>query len=665
MLFTGPDLVYDRAKEKEWIVTNGIGGYSSSTIIGANTRKYHGLLVASLMPPVRRMLILSKVEEVVRIGDKTYALSTNRYPGVIHPEGYRFQERFVWDMFPVFIYKIGDMIFKKTVFMVHGSNTTVIQYEIENGRGATVSIRPFINARDFHHNLNSNLIDWRFEESAGEKKTLLKATYFNSPVLILASDLAGYRGDGFWVHDMVYEKEQERGLEDRDDHYSPGEFLLDIDKARLDRGRFNIIAIGGDEKTARSDFEQFYPRIDTLFEREAARKTGLIGKMKINAASPVPGRITDLVLAADSFIVSRWSTGSKSIIAGYPWFSDWGRDAMISLPGLTLVTGRYDDARLILKTFAKSCMNGLVPNRFSDYGGRSDYNTVDASLWFVNAVYKFLEYTDDHAFVKRYLLNVMEEIVEYYRNGTGYNIFMDDDCLIHAGTRDIQLTWMDAKVGDDLVVTPRNGKAVEINALWYNALKIMEQVTEGDYDTETTRKSFNEKFWNKKERCLYDVIEETDASIRPNQIFAVSLPFPVLDKRKQRAVVTKVQDELLTPFGLRSLSPSDPRYRGRYEGGVYSRDTAYHQGTVWAWLIGPFISAYVRIHRSRNGRRNARKFLDPLIESVGDAGLGTISEIFDGDPPHRPRGCISQAWSVAEVLRCYFEDVGCEGCVGV
>ncbi len=331
---------------------------------------------------------------------------------------------------------------------------------------------------------------------------------------------------------------------------------------------------------------------------------------------------------------------------------------MISLPGLTLVTGRYDDARSILKTFAKSCVKGLVPNRFSDYGGRPDYNTVDASLWFVNAVYKFLEYTDDHAFVKKHLLNVMEEILEYYRNGTSHNIFMDDDCLIHAGTPDVQLTWMDAKVGD-LVVTPRNGKAVEINALWYNAQKIMERLTltGGDYDTEATRKSFNEKFWNEKEKCLYDVVEKTDPSVRPNQIFAVGLPFPVLDRRKRRSVVEKVQDELLTPFGLRSLSPRDSRYRGRYEGDAYSRDTAYHQGTVWAWLIGPFISAYVRIHGGKRGRRDARKFLDPLLDSINDAGLGTISEIFDGDPPHKPRGCISQAWSVAEVLRCHFEDV--------
>jgi predicted glycogen debranching enzyme len=373
-----------------------------------------------------------------------------------------------------------------------------------------------------------------------------------------------------------------------------------------------------------------------------------------------------LTSAADQFIVARGE--QKSVIAGYPWFGDWGRDTMISLPGLTLVTGRYDDARSILRGFAANVDRGMLPNRFPDAGEAPEYNTVDATLWLFHAVFEFLRYTRDYEFVRTELYQPLMEILAWHERGTRYGIGLDSDGLLHAGVPGVQLTWMDAKVGD-WVVTPRMGKPVEIQALWYNALRVMERLAAGfaDHDqaahygalAERAHSRFQTAFWNEDAGCLYDVLSDNgpDRSIRPNQIFAVSLPHPILEQHLALRVLDVVEWELLTPYGLRTLSPRDPNYHGRFGGDPHTRDAAYHQGTVWPWLLGPFLTAYVKVHSdSQEARHRADRFLDALRAHLWQAGLGQISEVFDGDPPHQPGGCIAQAWSVAEILRTYVED---------
>ncbi|MFQ6136272.1 MAG: amylo-alpha-1,6-glucosidase [Candidatus Hydrothermarchaeales archaeon] len=666
--FGGAALNYDPAKEKEWIVTNGLGGYASSTIICTNTRKYHGLLVAALNPPVGRRLLLSKLEEEVITRDRGYQLSTNKFPDVIYPEGFKLQREFVYDIFPSFLYYLNNISVKKTVFMIRGFNATVISYEVENpGEPFTFRMRPLVNSRDFHSNLHSSFIDWSFEQKVGDKGVVIKASFDNAPVLVLGSDLAGYANGGFWVYDMVYEKESFRGIDDRDDHYCPGEFWLEVEEGVT---KFNIIAVGGGDNT-QGIFERFYsdnPKAyEKLFEKERTRIESVVKRVYDLHKIGEDPRIEALSMMADSFIVERGSAKSKSIIAGYPWFTDWGRDSMISLPGLTLVTGRFEDAKDVFRTYANHCKDGIIPNRFPDNGEEPEYNTADASLWFIYAVHKFLEYAGDYDFVKNELWNTLKDIIAQYMRGTEFDIHMDEDGLISAGTEDIQLTWMDAKVGG-WVVTPRDGKAVEINALWYNALKTMEALAKKFGEDSSLYKKFStkagksfKKFWNEEKQCLYDVIKDDfkDDSVRPNQIFAVSLPFSILDKNKEKEIVEKVFNELYTPYGLRSLSPKDEGYIGFYGGDQLQRDSAYHQGTVWPWLLGPFITAYIKTNnRSKKSKRIAERLLLSLIfDHLKDAGMGTISEIFDGDSPHHPRGCISQAWSVAEILRCYIEDI--------
>jgi predicted glycogen debranching enzyme len=382
--------------------------------------------------------------------------------------------------------------------------------------------------------------------------------------------------------------------------------------------------------------------------------------------------INRLVIAADNFIVQRESTATKSVIAGYPWFTDWGRDTMIALPGLTLVTKRFEEALEILNTFARYCKDGLIPNRFPDEGLSPDYNTVDASLWFFHAVHQYLRYTGNYEVIEDAIYPVLKQIIECHLKGTHFNIHVTKDGLLAAGSSGQQLTWMDAKV-DDWVVTPRHGKPVEINALWYNALRVMEKLAQsfgdesGEYSklAQQVRKSFTREFWNDTAGCLYDVISEEnngavhkDSSLRPNQIIAVSLPFSMLDHTKEAKIVSKVWQHLYIPYGLRSLSPQDPHYIGHYQGDRFHRDGAYHQGTAWSWLIGPFITAYRKVNEySRESQVVAEKLIEPFKGQLMDHGVGSISEIFDGDHPHDPRGCIAQAWGVAEVLRAYVEEV--------
>ena len=460
-----------------------------------------------------------------------------------------------------------------------------------------------------------------------------------------------FESSEYWYRDFEYSMEAYRGQESHEYLYSPGYFACMLGEGQ------EAIFIASTEDPAGLE-------VETIRQHEIERRDSIS-----NSGSEAT-YLDNLMMAADQFLVRRGDGDLYSIIAGYHWFGDWGRDTMIALPGLTLVTGRYELAKGILKAFAQHCDKGMIPNRFPEVGEQPDYNTVDASLWFIHAVKKYLDYTSDLDFVESELFQAITEIIEHYINGTRYNIHMDADCLIYAGEEGTQLTWMDAKIGD-LVVTPRRGKAVEINALWYNALMIVEEISVklgkkkwlSKYSSlaEKVKSSFSETFWNDAGNCLYDYVDgdHRDDSVRPNQVFAISLPYQLLTDEKARNILDVVHQELLTPFGLRSLSPKDENYIGHYGGDQYSRDTAYHQGTLWAWLLGPFVTAYIKVNgRSAEARKFAEKLLSEFLHNhLWDAGLGTISEIFDGDPPHHARGCIAQAWSVAEILRAYMEDV--------
>jgi predicted glycogen debranching enzyme len=649
----------------EWLETNGLGGFSSSTITGLNTRRYHGLLVAATKPPVGRIVMLSKLEETLLVDGRRYELSSNQYPGVIHPQGYTYQTGFRLDPFPVFTYEVEGIVIEKSVLMVQGENTVVIQYQfrvpgsrfheesvgIANRQLPTANcfleLRPLIAFRDYHSLIHENGALNSQVQTEDALATI--RPYADLPALHLAHNADELNEHGFWYRNFEYQRERERGFDFTEDLFSP--FALKFDLSW--RTRLGLIA-----STERPEVS----RVDEYRQAEIERRE------KIVESAPTSDEfVRALVVAADQFIVARGT--QKTIIAGYHWFSDWGRDTMIALPGLTLVTQRADVARSILLEFARHVDQGMLPNRFPDAGETPEYNTVDATLWFFEAVRSLIEYTSDEEFVRANLYDVLVEIIAWHVKGTRYNIHVDSDGLLYSGEEGVQLTWMDAKVGD-WVVTPRRGKPVEIQALWYNALCVMEELAGrfGDEANQTlfremaerTRASFNELFWNEDADCLYDVADgdQRDASLRPNQIFAVSLPHSMLPKEKARQVVEAVERDLLTPYGLRSLSPGDPQYRGRYEGDSLSRDGAYHQGTVWAWLMGPFLTAYIKTHEGdREARERVRIWLKAFHSHLSEAGLGQISEIFDGDAPHAPKGCVAQAWSIAELLRIAVADV--------
>ena len=653
MIHFGPDICgnLDSALSREWLETNGLGGFASSTIVGLNTRRYHGLLVAATRPPVGRMLLLSKFEETLVLGEKRFDLSANQYPGVVHPQGHRFLKEFRLDPFPVFVYEVEGVELEKSVFMVQGENTTVVQYSLRaKGRSSQpcrLEVRPLIAFRDYHSTTHANDSLNRNVDTAPGLATVVP--YEGVPALHFAHDAAELVPGGDWYRNFEYAVERERGLDFQEDLYNP--LTLHFDLAQ--RAQATIIA-----STERCDATQ----ASEYRGQEIARRKAVL------AAAPADDELVRaLVAAADQYIVARGD--QKTVIAGYPWFADWGRDTMISLPGLCLTPGRSDMARQVLLAFARVVDRGMLPNRFPDAGEAPEYNTVDATLWFFEAARAYRASTGDDAFVRGNLYAALADIIEWHLRGTRYGIRVEEDGLLASGEPGVQLTWMDAKVGD-WVVTPRHGKAVEIQALWYNALCVMEEFARDFSDAparkryaalaEHARASFNSTFWNDAEGCLYDVVEgdACDASLRPNQIFAVSLPYSMLPPDRASSVVELVQRELLTPCGLRSLAPGDPQYRPRYEGDARSRDSAYHQGTVWPWLMGPFVTAYCKVNRhSQRAREQARQWLAPLEEHLSQAGLGQIAEVFDADPPHRPAGCFAQAWSVAEILRALVEDV--------
>lgn len=643
------DLEYSLSRE--WLETNGLGGFASSTVIGLNTRRYHGLLTAATRPPVGRIVMLSKLEETLVIDGNRYELSANQYPGVIHPQGFLHQTGFRLDPFPIFTYQIGDLRLQKSIFMVHGQNTAVVHYELESGKSHSAAlkleIRPLIAFRDYHSTTHANeAINSKVETVDGIASI---RPYADLPPLYFAHDYAELQSVGDWYRNFQYAVEQERGLDAAEDLFNP--FVLTFDLNRYSRAR--ILASTGPRDIRNADHYR---------DSEITRRKEIIG-----TAHPGNTLVETLVAAADQFIVDRGN--QKSVIAGYPWFGDWGRDTMIALPGLTLTTGRPDIARSILAEFAKYVDQGMLPNRFPDAGESPEYNTVDATLWFFESIRSLLAQTHDYDFVWTKLYDRLKDIIAWHVHGTRYGIHVDTDGLLYSGEPGVQLTWMDAKVGD-WVVTPRRGKAVEIQALWYNALRVMEHLAHKFEDkkpeknyavlAKKARQSFGKVFWNEADDCLYDVIngDERDSSIRPNQILAISLAHPVVPKQKAQRILAVVQKELLTPRGLRTLSPRDSKYCGRYEGEPQSRDGSYHQGTVWPWLIGPYLTAYTKTFGEEAGRKIGAEWLEAFEPHLYEACLGQVSEIFDGDAPHKPRGCVAQAWSVAELVRVAVEEVG-------
>ena len=630
------------AGKREWLEANGIGGFASSTIVGLNTRRYHGLLVAATKPPVGRMVLLSKMEETLVIDGRRFDLSCNRYPGVVHPQGYLRMKHFRLDPFPVFVYAVDGLEIEKSVFMVHGENTTVIQYQLRGAAGGcTLEVRPLIAFRDYHSTTHENGALNPSLEIGSERVTC--SPYRGSPNLHFGHTEGEVRREGQWYRNFEYAIEQQRGLDYREDLFNPLVLIFDLNR----NPRPAVIA---------STEARAADAADQLRSAEIERRNGVV-----ELAHPEDPIVRLLVQSADQFIVRRGD--QSTVIAGYHWFSDWGRDTMIALPGLALATGRYDAARSILLAFAESVDRGMLPNRFPDAGETPEYNTVDATLWFFEAVRALAAHTEDYEFIRAKLYAVLADIVSWHERGTRYGIRLDSDGLLLAGEPGVQLTWMDAKVGD-WVVTPRHGKPVEIQALWYNALRTMEDLARRfEWNAEAAhykelagraQESFGELFWNESTGCLYDVVtgDSRDGAIRPNQIFAVSLFYGMLSVEKATRVVEAVATDLLTPYGLRSLAPSDPQYRGRYEGNPFDRDSAYHQGTVWPWLIGPFLTAYLKVNgRSSKARKQAAQWLAELRRYAEEEGLGQIPEVFDGDAPHRAGGCLAQAWSVAELLR--------------
>lgn len=633
---------------REWLLTNGMGSYSCGTIIGMNSRRYHGLLIASLNPPVERHLILSSINETFLMDNEEFHLHTFMTPNFTAHGEYSL-ETFCFNGLPEFSYRIGSMRIEKKICLRYGKNQVAVVYRVKDPVRCKIQFTPLVNFRNYHYLSQSRFMNFATEIT--DNAMYLTPLDTDRKIIVACSDGKPVKKHCFF-YNMDYAYEHERGLNGTEDHYIPGFFETEINEGE-DKTITIICSI--DEPLDTLDGE-------AIVEEEVKRQKTLI---EVCGISDDPF-LRQQILAADNFIVRRNSTNSKTIIAGYPWFTDWGRDTMIALPGLTLSTGRFRDARDILYTFSKYEKDGLIPNLFPDRGDEPAYNTVDAALWFFQAVYKYVQYTGDIDFVKKELLTVMSNIIDSYKYGTLFGIKMDDDSLISAGNENTQLTWMDAKVGD-WVVTPRHGKAVEINALWYNAVMVMSHILEktGEDNTEyielgeRIRKNFINVFWNEDENCLYDVVNENgrDGRIRPNQVLAVSLSFPVLEGKYAKAVVDTVYKKLYTALGLRTLYNKDPGYRGIYAGDQYHRDGAYHQGTVWVWPLGHFITAYTRVYRDdKNLAGRIKSFFEPFHDHLRDACIGNISEIFDGNEPLIPRGCFAQAWSVSEIIRSYTED---------
>ncbi len=628
-----------QALRREWLETNGLGSFACGTVAGAATRRYHALLCVATRPPVGRMVLVNNAEVTLVDGSARHALSTNLYPGAVHPEGYRLLDGFRLDPWPTWRFRAGGLTVERELFMPHGAQAAVLRFRLRGG-AATLLLRPLLSGRDYHatHHENGALST---AAAVGDGVVTL-APYPGVPSLrILHNGRYAHAPD--WYRRFQLPVERERGLDAEEDLFAPGELAF-----ALRDGESADLVFTTDAARA---FD-----VDALAAAERARRAAL--------AAPLLGRgeaVARLALAADQFIVARGD--SSTVIAGYPWFTDWGRDTFIALPGLTLATGRPAVARALLAAFAPHVDRGMIPNRFPDAGDAPEYNTVDAPLWYAIAAGQYLAATADAAFARATLWPAVRAIVDGYRRGTRYGIGVDGDGLVHAGAPGVQLTWMDAKVGD-WVVTPRAGKPVEIQALWLRALAAAAELArrfespaladEWDALRRRAARSLAAAFFYDAGGYLYDLVDgdARDASLRPNQLYALALPEPALDPARAALALAAVERHLVTPFGLRTLAPGDAAYHGRCTGPQRDRDAAYHQGTVWPHLLGVYADACRSVRGERVGRRLAAR----LAPHLADAGLGTVSEIFDGDLPHEPRGCFAQAWAVAELLRVSVEE---------
>ncbi len=652
--------------DREWLVTNGLGGYASGTVSGVATRRYHGLLIAALPTPHGRTMMLNHLTELVRLPDGTQVIfgGQERAGGSleVHGTGNLIQFRLESGV-PIWRYQVGGLVLEKSVLMPYRQNTVHVTYRVIEGAGTVrLKLRPSIHMRSHDAPVSTGqsrpyhfvAVNDHYEVQSGDDLPPLR--------MFLHGKRTSFTVEGLTIPEVLYRIEESRGYESHGTLWSPGHFRADLSKGA------DVTLVASTE-----DWEIFLaltPEAARRTERERCRRL-------LRAAAPAAhaGSGAELVLASDQFVITpvgrvedaarAWAAGDdvRTVIAGYYWFTDWGRDTMISLEGLTLTTGRHLEAGYILRTFAYYVRDGLIPNMFPEGQKEGLYHTADATLWFFHAIDRYVQATGDRETL-RLLLPKLLDIVNHHVRGTRFGIGIDpDDGLLRQGAEGYQLTWMDAKVGD-WVVTPRRGKAVEINALWYNALRLVEGWLRQERGDETARpfgdlarrvyESFNARFWNEKAGYLYDVVDGErgdDAALRPNQVFAISLPHPVLERSRWERVVAVVRKALLTPVGLRSLAPGQPDYKAKYYGDLRSRDAAYHQGTVWSWLIGPFIDAWLKVHP--NDRETARGFLTGLVEHLSEACIGTISEVFDAEPPFVPRGCVSQAWGVAEVLRAW------------
>jgi predicted glycogen debranching enzyme len=650
----GREIVGDlaEAEQREWLVTNGLGGFACGTVAGLLTRRYHGLLIAALQPPGRRTLLVAKLEETAEYEGGIFPLSTNRWAGgVVDPEGYRRIDRLRLEgTTPVWSFAFADVLLEKRVWMQHGANTTYVQYALVRGsRPLVLRLKALVNYRDFHSTTHAN--SWQLDVRP-VRNALRVVAFAGATPFYLLSAAADAKLAHDWYRNFDLAEERARGLEDCEDHLHAGTF-----HAQLAAGDAVTIVLSTDPAPSLDGAKA----LETCRAR-ARRLLARWARASPRVAQHAPAWIRQLVLAADQFIVCRPPRSKRaacSIIAGYPWFGEWGRDTMVSLPGLTLSIGRPEIARRILRTWAQYADCGMLPNRFPEAGEAPEHNTVDAALWYFEAVRQYYTRTSDRLLLRE-LFPVLASIIDWHMRGTRYGIRVDPaDGLLHAGEEGVQLTWMDAKL-DDWVVTPRVGKPVEVNALWLNALASMSQFARvlkkpaGPYEAmgRKARVSF-QRFWNEAAGYCFDVIdgpEGNDATLRPNQILAVSLPVSPLTRRQQRAVVDACARHLLIPYGLRTLTPAHPDYHGHYAGPPHDRDAAYHQGTAWGWLLGHFVLAHLRVY---NDPARARTFLESFQHHPKVHGVGTASEIFDADPPHRPQGCIAQAWTVAEILRAW------------
>lgn len=651
--------------KREWAVTNGIGGYAGSSMIGAHSRTHQGYLIASLHAPIERYLVFSKINETATVGTSTVSFETSQHCAsgkTVYTEGQKFLTSFIYDGSVHYTYETDNFSFEKHITLKRNANVCAVAYELTAGDSdCTFTLTPLFNYRE--HSESSTPDTLKFETFT-EDRTFYLVPEKNKDIAIRFQTSEGTFSERETVYDIDMQLQIEVDLETDglDCHYCPVDLSIAV-PANTTKKVSILCSIGDvNERPAPVSATEAF----SILEENARCHAELFEK-----AGYRDSFANQLVLASDQFLTYRESTKMMTVLAGLPWFTDWGRDTMIAFTGLTLCTKRFKEAEEILLTFAQYIRHGIVPNMFPDDNMPPLYNTVDASLWYFYAVYQYLHYNpaaEAEAFVKEQIFPHLKEIISAYEKGTDFSIYMEDDGLIHAGSGLDQITWMDVRVGD-WVATPRHGKPVEINALWYNALRIMESLCEkfdedaSAYRTraEQVKESFNAKFWDSANQCLFDVVDgdEPDDHIRPNQVYAVSLPFSLLPEEQEKAVVALVEKELFVGCGLRSLAPDHPDYHGIYCGALAKRDAAYHQGTAWGFLLGGFFSAYMKVnHHSSSAAANAVRMLEPVRKHLTDSGcIGSISEIFDGDTPHNPRGCYAQAWSVGEVLRCYCEDI--------